>query len=765
MMRNKYYIVLFLLTSVGVTNVYAQFPDINKSFTNYKSKFPASRLHLIFNQPFYSPGDTIYFSAWNLNESNKIMPGKQVGSLDLLDENGYSVKRIHFKIENGRASNQLTLPKDLQPGSYTVIAYTAWMRNFSDDWFYRKRIEIKGRNESIPARMAMTAGVEGGNLVAGISNHLVVSVADYPGALITVRNGANEEVANTSLDSTGIASINFTPVAGDQYTISGPNNSKKQLPAAKQDGVVISLGGDTFTFTAAGKYQDAELRAVFTSQGEIVDIRRVKFTDGMSTTNAPLDMAGLFHQVFLIDEDKNLVAGRVFVSDGVRRDVGTLAVSEEAFQRDNVSLTIDVPSAADLVVTAYQQDLFKTNTLKQSFYLSELPEVFQWADKYIDYERSLNTFLVTQHWARIDWAEILSGKPKVLAYPIYNILTTKGILRSKLTREPAPDSTNVILYMEKNTAGYDSYTKEGRFEISYFYDFWDTDHLFISLQHRTKGDLTEDYEVLFDPDTISIPAITPGRQLTAPGAYGTYSFNKQMIASSFAFFSKPATDNKDQEHPNALIEDELGEIDIEVNVEKYVVFPSMEDLVREVVPFVQYKKKGRSPGIRVILRYPKGNFAAKNNPLFVIDGVLTRDIDFFMRIKPKDVSTIKVVNNPQRLLALGKIGEHGVILIDSKKETLADSLRQVNTHTVTGLNTAIPFYQPKLTSTSTRVPDLRSTLFWDPKLKAEAAGKTELSFVTGDDVGPVTVLVQGLTSEGVPIFLEKRVDVKFRWQP
>ena len=763
MKHAKFFLIILFSASVAA-NSFAQFPDVSKAFTTYKSKYPATRLHLTFNQPFYAPGDTIFFSAWHLDESQKAFPGRQVGTVDLVAEDGHAVKRIHFKIEDGRGTNQLALPKDLDPGSYTVIAYTAWMRNFNDGWFYRKRIEVKGKNDITSAPAPMAAGVEGGTLVAGITNHIVVT-ADYPGATVTIRNQSGEEVVSGSLDSTGVASIDFTPRADAIYTVTGPNSSKAQLSAVKAEGVVMKFSGDAFTLTSTGQYQDKELMALFVSQGKVLETRRVKLAGGNGTLSLPGFMNGLYQQVYVMDQAGTVVAERVFASNLSTNDMGTLSVPANVSQREPVTVTIDLRSAAELSVTAYQEKLFNTVSLKHGFYLAELPDVLLWAEKHDKYQQSLNTFLVTQHWSRINWTEILSTEKKKLSFPNYSILTEKGLVRSRTSGEPAPDSTNVIVYLQKNTMGYDTYTRGGRFEIPFAFDFWDTDYLFVALQ-RNSRDVTADYEVVFDSDSIQVPAIAPGRQMRTESVYGSYALNKKLISSSYTYFGSGARTNDTIRSLNAVFEDELGEIDAVVDVEKFVVFPTMEDLLREVIPFVQYRKKGMAEGVRMMLAYPQGNRVSKSHPLFVVDGVMTRDPKFFMKIKPKDITTVKIVNDPNRLQQLGKIGENGVLLLESKKGNLSDSLRQATNHAVTGLNPSIPFRDVARAKTSSqRIPDLRSTLFWQPKATPDNTGRLELAFTTGDDVGPVKIIVQGLTPEGVPVYLEKETTIKFQRQP
>jgi hypothetical protein len=48
------------------------------------------------------------------------------------------------------------------------------------------------------------------------------------------------------------------------------------------------------------------------------------------------------------------------------------------------------------------------------------------------------------------------------------------------------------------------------------------------------------------------------------------------------------------------------------------------------------------------------------------------------------------------------------------------------------------------------MPDFRSLLYWTPEIKSGADGEKQLSFYTSDLTGKYALVVQGLTSSGVP---------------
>jgi hypothetical protein len=237
-----------------------------------------------------------------------------------------------------------------------------------------------------------------------------------------------------------------------------------------------------------------------------------------------------------------------------------------------------------------------------------------------------------------------------------------------------------------------------------------------------------------------------------------------MISNSYSFFNGKAKDQyNDNTSLNNNFEEEFLGADFSVNVKDYVAFPKMSDLMVEIVPFVQYKKTNSEETIRMTFRAENSVKKYKNSPLYIIDGVMTRSTDFFLKIKPDDVLIIKIINNPAKLVQLGKLGENGIIFIESKNRNLSKSLAGQNLFSVVGLSSAVlPFSIGNMKNRNYRSPDLRSTLYWNPLIKTSSSGKASINFSASDDVGKMRVLIKGLTEDGRPFSTEKELEVGFQ---
>jgi hypothetical protein len=123
---------------------------------------------------------------------------------------------------------------------------------------------------------------------------------------------------------------------------------------------------------------------------------------------------------------------------------------------------------------------------------------------------------------------------------------------------------------------------------------------------------------------------------------------------------------------------------------------------------------------------------------------------------------IKVLNDPNKLTQVGKLGENGILFVETKNGSLAKMLSEENLFPITGLSKPI---QPAATdnkSKAVKVPDLRSTLHWNPSVKTNSSGSSEISFYTTDDTGSMIIQIEGMTKDGRHFVAQHKMDVIFK---
>ena len=144
------------------------------------------------------------------------------------------------------------------------------------------------------------------------------------------------------------------------------------------------------------------------------------------------------------------------------------------------------------------------------------------------------------------------------------------------------------------------------------------------------------------------------------------------------------------------------------------------------------------------------------NPLTMLDGMEV-NYDAISSIPVSWVERIDVICPINGELEWGEIkGGNGVVSILLKSDALWSSTiptyHSVN-KSITGYNEPRIFYSPKHGNSlkEDKEPDLRTTLFWEPNIEIEKNKKAILKYYNTDNSSTVRIVVEGITSDGIPI--------------
>lgn len=115
----------------------------------YNSSMPAEKVFLQFDKPYYSAGDTIWFKGYLVDESIKYSSLSSRLYVELLNDSNAVVKRFVFPVSLGLTWGNIPLNQAyVHSGTYTIRAYTTWMRNFGDDYFFKRGFYMSGEQEN-----------------------------------------------------------------------------------------------------------------------------------------------------------------------------------------------------------------------------------------------------------------------------------------------------------------------------------------------------------------------------------------------------------------------------------------------------------------------------------------------------------------------------------------------------------------------------------------------------------------------------------------
>jgi hypothetical protein len=153
----KYLLCLVIPILLSQSVAFCQNNPLRKALLNLIAKSdslnknnPAEKIYIQFDKPYYTAGDTIWFKAWLLNGPTYLLSAKSgILHLDIADDSNRVIKEYLFPIEQGISWSSLVLnEKDFRAGVYLIRAYTNWMRNFAEDGFYYKQMQVTGTGEN-----------------------------------------------------------------------------------------------------------------------------------------------------------------------------------------------------------------------------------------------------------------------------------------------------------------------------------------------------------------------------------------------------------------------------------------------------------------------------------------------------------------------------------------------------------------------------------------------------------------------------------------
>ena len=121
--------------------------DIEQRILDYYKRVPQEQIYVHTDKPYYVPGDTVWFRAHLVDAvTHTPISRSRYVYVELHDQQADTlVQRIIVKCDSdGVFANALILPRKLHGGSYTLAAYTQWMRNFPAERFFYKLLTVVG---------------------------------------------------------------------------------------------------------------------------------------------------------------------------------------------------------------------------------------------------------------------------------------------------------------------------------------------------------------------------------------------------------------------------------------------------------------------------------------------------------------------------------------------------------------------------------------------------------------------------------------------
>lgn len=789
-MNNSYKLSVyaFLVAMACSAQLFGQVPatsirEFQQVFENQVTNVHQEKVFVDTDKGSYITGETIWMSAYCMDASfHQLSVLSKVVNVELLNQSGASMKQIRVELKDGLGQAQIFISPELPSGTYTLRAYTNWMKNFDPEFTFNMPIQII--NPSAPGTVSEPTSVveklvldffpEGGHLVSGLSSKVAIKANDHLGKPMEltglVFDNHEKEVGKFTTSPDGYASLQLTPEAGKSYFARvsiGGNIQKISLSEAKENGVVMTakkVNKDSYRleFQHTPSFPKA-LHLIAHTRGTIQQIRTIDLGNEKQTTlNLKELPAGISHITLTDQQFRPLIERLIFNYPElnhieIEANQNTLATRQKVVLSLNdgnsplpgdkafisLSVTESDPSSP------LQQNMV-TNLLLTSDIKGHIPNPWKYFNpKNPHREAQMDLVMLTNGWSRFDWNTLNENRPQDYQYP---------------AEISAPILSGTVDFQTDQLQNKDlqlSFPGKSSFMNSQKLTPGETFHF--EVPFRIQNDmacfyingepLNPDYITIFSPFDLKTKARHYSSPLTAASRVFLEKMNANIqvgqIYREYNFINGVAIETPEPEtHFH-------GEPDFLYILDNYTRFETVRDLFIEYIRSAVIRDNKKKSGFYVI-----DEDILPGRALTLIDGVPILDMDYILNFDPLKIEKIGVVKD---VYFMGNTNFQGIINFttyngDFNEQELPPYILEKAYHAI---QKPRKFYSPNYglnQKALKRIPDLRNTLYWNPSI--EFTGQTEIEFYTSDNTGQYEIVINGVTQSGKPIYAQNTISVK-----
>jgi hypothetical protein len=480
----------------------------------YNLRFPQERIYLHLDRPSYWANDDIWYKAYvkdsPIDESNLYV--------EIINSSGSVVYKNISWIQNGLAYGDIHLGDTLSTGMYQIRAYTSWMRNFDEVWFFRKDLVIWNVFDTITQRDSYELEAkhvdlqffpEGGTFVSGVKNRIAFKATDHHGKGIdfdgAIYDDSGNRIIEIKSDYKGIGSFVLEPQKGKKYYAEirlGDQLVKSfSLPKAAEDGMSLAINSlddsiikiqITERSLDPEKNQEPGYLVIGQSGGEICYHKEVLI--GEVTGNIDIEkkiLPGGVIRFTLFDPNLFPLCERLVFNNQL--NIVPLVVKTEKsgyLPREEVKIGLAAflnerqPCSSNLSMSVYnistqmKTEEYSNNILTHFLLHSELKgdienPGFYFKDDSVATLRALDNLMLTHGYREFEWKQILEGEFPDIQFPPEPSIQLTGRVRSLTTGKPVVNGKVTMMTVQSLPGVYEEETDslgQFRFPDLFFYD-------------------------------------------------------------------------------------------------------------------------------------------------------------------------------------------------------------------------------------------------------------------------------------------------------
>ncbi len=691
-------------------------------------------------------GETIHFTVFAVSETTgKPSPLSNYAYVQLVGREGV-IAQQKLELTASVGSGEFFIPSKLITGKYYLLAYTRWMRNFEN---YTKAplniinpylpyddvLNAVGNNRQVAFKPLS------GQMTVGMKNRIAFRITDEKGLGVQDKgrlvdsNGAL--IAEVSTNTNGLGTFEFTPKENTKYQMVLTDTNDDflffGLPAVSTEGVGIHV---THTEQAVEILLNDPSKPIL---GRLTIERNGKIVmeESLTANTSPLkinraDLPADILTLTVWNDANKKTAHYDLINNWVKQEAGL----GELNKRQEVSFLQSLEKGT------YNISVRKTSELESNNHFTDQAN-------YLPHLKDSPTLDFGYLEARMAFYKNPGVEPK--NFEINYLPETKSeLIEGRIVNgsgQPAVKKT-VMLTLDNGSYNIssDQTDENGTFLIPYKSPYTETLEC-----HVTVYDFKEEYYIqLKDNFLVDLPELdfSPIRlDSTLIPEILERSINSQLDNAYFV----PQVDNSASNIPPILSQTDFSS---SYNFDDYTRFKTVEEHFIEYIAGARVRKAQESTFI-VSTPYLELNFY--NTPLILLDGVPV-DANAILEFSPYRIQQVDLLNT---LFLLQDTPFDGVVNFTTIEGDLGGFKSLKNTLTLDLAGTKpineLDNFKPTVNA---RIPDQRIQLLWKPAFRVANSSEQTITFMTSDISGEFQVSIEGITENGLPVSITRKLSVK-----
>ena len=763
---------------------------ISRRFNGHAVKALQEKSFVHTDKQFYIAGEICWFKLYLVDGTfHKPLNLSKVAYVEVLDNKNTPVLQAKISVADGVGNGSLTLPVTLSSGNYRLRAYTRWMQNFSPDFFFetdltvintRKIYQVDSQNISI--RYQASLFPEGGHLVNGVDCVMACQLTDQyghgsPGEGWVVMDD-HDTISHFLVNIHGVATFAFTPMAGHRYQAllqAEQQHLTVALPVAADKGYALRVdaAGDSVRIrvqTSPG-LGDRMVTMVAHTRQAIKIVRNMPLVDGLAVLAFDKNKLGEgISHITIFNELRQPVSERLVFRFPAKSPRLSLSLDKPVIEpRQKLSIAMNMQEVSSTTTTELSMAIYRADSLQPDAqenimtYLLLTSDLQGRIDQPTQYflhqdttsERQIDNLMLTQGWRKFNWDDITSGAPPAISFaPEISGHVINGRVTKINTNESVKDVA-AYLSVPGSRAQFYCNLSDSVGNLKFFTkDFYNQGEVIVQVDKASPAGVTAEVLNPFS-NKHSAKLLPPLDITTVPSlAFVNQNVNVQ-VENAFS-----GVTSRSFSYPKIDTSSFFGPPDVSYKLDNYVRFTTMEEVLREYVTPVNVRKKDSRYHLPVFDAPGKRFF--EDDPLVLIDGVPVGDLNKVMQFDPLKVAKMDIKS---RTYFRGNLLFSGIVSMNTYQGDLAGLELDPRATVIDydGLQLNRSFAAPTYTTDAQRdshYPDFRTLLSWSPSIHLDAQTKIELPVYSSDVPGRYLVVVQGVTSDGQPVFATYQFDVK-----